>query len=262
MGWKKNVPIAGALGAVVVGGVAMTLPASAATLPVVDDVTTAVQQVVEGGERPEGRGHRQHHRGGMRGEAVAAQLGIEVDTFRDAVKAVIEARQEAGEERPGPDATAEERLAARAEFTADVAAELGISAADLEAAFDAVFQAKLDEGVANGRLTQQEADEMLAAYESGTLHELQQERHAEALGDKFTQMLDNGVIDDAQYDALQAALAAEDQETLRELIREIREENGFEGRGPRGPRGHRGGPGGPGGPGAPVNNADSEGISL
>jgi len=237
MGWKKNVPIAGALGAVVVGGVAMTLPASAATLPVVDDVTTAVQQVVEGGERPEGRGHRQHHRGGMRGEAVAAQLGIEVDTFRDAVRAVIAARQEAGVEKP-EDMTAEEREAHRAEFIADVAAELGLVASELEAAFDAVFEARQQQGVVDGKLTEAEAAEMRAAYASDTLHE----RQIEGLGDKLEQLLEAGIIDDTQYAALQAELDQSDMEGFGELMREYRGDSGIHLDRPRS-RDGRGGPG-------------------
>lgn len=253
MGWKKTVPVAGALGVVVVGGVAMAMPASAASVPVGDNVSAVVQQIVEGeGERPEGRHGHRHHRG-MRGAAVAEELGIEVDTFRDAVKAVIEVRQADGDERPNPgDMTPAERLAFRADWIADVAAELGITPAELEAAHDTVFQAKLDDAVANEKITQAEADEMLAAYENGTLFDLRQEMRIDALGDKLTQMLDNGVIDDAQYDALQAELDEEDLEGFRELIREIREENGFEGRF----RGHRGDRG------APAVEASSEGITL
>lgn len=245
MGWKKKAPIAGALGVVVIGGVAMTVPASAATVPTGEVTTPAVQQVVDGDseERP-GR-HGRHHRG-MRGTAVAEQLGIEVEVYRDAVKAVVEARQDAGEERPNPaDMTPAERLDARADWIADVAAELGISAAELEDAHDTVFQTKLDEKVDEGKITQAEADEMLAAYEDGTLFDLRQDQRFERIGDKVEDLLENGVIDDTQYDALQAALEAEDTETLRELLRDLREDNGFRG---------RGGPGG--------GDADTGGISL
>lgn len=257
MSWKKKAPIAGALGVVVIGGVAMTVPASAATVPGGDVVSQTVQQIVDGedGERGERHGrHGGHHRG-MRGTAVAEELGIEVEVYRDAVKAVVEARQDAGEERPNPaEMTPAERLAARADWIADVAAELSISAADLEAAHDTVFQAKLDQGVADGKITQAEADEMAAAYEDGTLFDLRQDHRFEALGDRIEQMLENGVIDDTQYDALQAALDAEDSETLRELLRELREENGFGGRGLRG--GH-------GGDGAGSDSETStDGISL
>lgn len=253
MGWKQKAPIAGALGVLAIGGVAMTVPASAASVPGVDGVTSTVQQIVEGEDGREGRHgpreHQRHHRG-MRGQAVAEQLGIEVDTLRDAVKAVIEARQDAGDERPNPgDMTPEERLTFRADWIADVAAELGISAADLEAAHDAVFDAKLADAVESGKLTQAEADEMAAARDNGTLFDLREDRRIDALGDRLEQMLENGVIDDAQYDALQAELDEEDLQGFRELIREYREANGFEG------RHFRGGPRGP-------VEADTEGISL
>ncbi len=259
MGWKQKAPIAGALGVLAIGGVAMTVPASAASIsngvasaasvPGVDGVTSTVQQIVEGEDGREGRHGHRHHRG-MRGQAVAEELGIEVDTLRDAVKAVIEARQDDGDERPNPgDMTPEERLTFRADWIADVAAELGISAAELEAAHDAVFDAKLADAVESGKLTQAEADEMTEARDNGTLFDLREDRRIDALGDKLEQMLENGVIDDAQYDALQAELDEEDLQGFRELIREYREANGFEG------RHFRGGPRGP-------VQADSEGISL
>ena len=255
MGWKSKAPIAGALGVVVIGGVAMTVPASAATIPTGDTVTTAVQQIVEGEDGQQGRHGPRHHRG-MRGQAVAEQLGIEVDVLRDAVKAVIEVRQDAGEERPNVgDMTPAERLDFRADWIADVAAELGISAAELEAAHDAVFDAKLADAVESGKLTQAEADEMAAARDDGTLFDLREDQRIDALGDELEQMLDNGVIDDAQYDALQAELAEEDLQGFRELVREFREANGFEG------RDHRGGPRGAGGQGDPTES-DAEGISL
>ena len=127
-------------------------------------------------------------------------------------------------------------------------AELDISAAELETAFDTVFEAKLDEAVANGRITQAEADELLAAYDNGTLFDVRQDHRIDALGDRLTQLLDNGVIDDAQYDALQAELDEEDLQGFRELLKEYREDNGFEGRGFRGRRGGQ--------------DAGVEGISL
>jgi len=256
MGWKSKVPVAGALGIVAIGGVAMAVPsASAASLPVDDAVSAVVQQIsgVEDG-RP---GHGIRHHRGMRGAAVAEELGIEVDVYRDAVKAVLEARIDDGEERPvWADLTPAERLETRADWIADVAAELGITATELEAAHDTVFQTKLDEAVANGRLTQEEADEMAAAYEAGTLFDLGVDRRVDALGDRIEQLLENGVIDDAQYDALQAELDEEDLRGFHELLREYREDNGFEG---RRFRGRFGGPGGAEGSGV---ESSFEGMSL
>ena len=261
MGWKQKAPIAGALGVVVIGGVAMTVPASAASVPVVDQVGQTIQYVTgdEDGDRF-GRHHRRHHHG-MRGTAVAEQLGIEVEVFRDAVKAVIQDRIDAGEERPKPaEMTPDERLEARAEWNADLAAELGISAAELEDAFAAVLADRLEEAVEAGKITQQEADEMTAAYEAGALFDLHRQQHLDRFGDRLDDMFENGVIDDTQYDALQDALEAEDFETLRELIREIREEHAFPGHGFRSRHGGFSGFNGPGG--APDAGSGSTGISI
>ena len=260
MRWNSKLPIAGALGAVVIGGVAMTAPIGTSEAATSTQVTTAIQEAVDGEGHDDGPGRDcgPGHRRGAEGAAVAEQLGIEVETFRDAVRAVIEARQEAGVEKP-EDMTAEERTAHRAEFIADVAAELGIGASELEAAFDAVFEARLQQGVADGKLTEAEAAEIRAAYANGTLHELMQERQIEGLGDKLKQLLEAGIIDDTQYAALQAELDESDMEGFRELMREYRGDSGIRPDGPRS-RDGRGGPGfGPRhGGDAPVD----EGVSL
>lgn len=266
MRWNSKLPIAGALGAVVIGGVAMTAPVGASesvTGSVTGGVTTAAfQQAVDGdgsAHGPEhgrpGRGHR-----GFGGAGVAEQLGIEAETFRDAVRAVMEARIEAGIEKP-EDLTAEEREAHRAEFISDVAAELGISAAELEAAFDGAFEARLAQGVEDGKLTQAEADEILEAKANGTLHELQQARKLESMGGRLETMLSNGVIDQSQYDALQAELDEGDLEGFGELMREtVGGRDGGRGHGPRhgGPRDGGAGFGPRHGGDVPVD----EGVSL
>ena len=179
--------------------------------------------------------------------------------FRDAVRAVVEARVEAGVEKPG-DLTVEEREVHRAEFIADVAAELEISAGTLDAAFDAVFEARLAQGVADGKLTVAEADEIREAKANGTLHELQQAQQVERLGDKLEQLLEAGIIDDTQYAVLQAELDQSDMEGFRELMREYRPA----GAGPRGEHDGRGGSGGgPGhGPRHGGEGSADEGVSL
>jgi hypothetical protein len=91
---------------------------------------------------------------------------------------------------PGPrpafcDQTPEEREAnreaRRAEYVTDVAAELGIDPAELDQAMRNVALEHLDErlaaGIAAGRITQAEADELRAAAEAGDLRELLAERH-------------------------------------------------------------------------------------
>ncbi len=260
MRWNSKLPMAGALGAMVIGGVAMTVPTGPSEAASSTQVTAAIEEAVDGQDeevRPE-HGRRGHHRRGAEGAAVAEQLGIEVDTFRDAVRAVVEARQEAGEEKP-QEMTTEEREAHRAEFISDVAAELGITAEELEAAFDAVFEARLTQAVEDGKLTEAEADEIREAKANGTLHELKQERHLESLGDKLEQLLEAGIIDDTQYAALQAELDESDMEGFRELMREYREASGFKPEGFRSGDGHRG----PGfGPRHGGDAAVDEGVSL
>lgn len=79
-----------------------------------------------------------------------------------------------------------EREARRTQNVADVAGELGIEPAELEAAIRAVALDRLDERLAgaveSGRLTEAEADELRAAAEAGELRELLEERHPDAGG--------------------------------------------------------------------------------
>jgi transposase-like protein len=259
MRWNSKLPMARALGAVVIGGVVMTVPTGVSEATASTQVATAIQEAVdaEGGEHGPGHGYPGQHRRGAEGAAVADQLDIEVDTFRDAVRAVIEARQEAGAEKP-EEMTAEEREAHRAEFISDVAAELEISAGTLEAAFDAVFEARLAQGMADGKLTEAEADAIREAKANGTLHELQQERQVEHLGDKLEWFLEARIIDDTQYAALQVELAQSDMEGFRKLMREYREASDFGDDGLR-PRDGRGGPGH--GPRHGGDSPDDKGIS-
>jgi transposase-like protein len=258
MRWDRNLAMVCALGAVVIGGVLLTVQTGASEAAASTQVTMAIQKAVDGEGQDHDLGCRSGYRRGAEGAAVAEQLGIEVETFRDAMRSVIEARQEAGAEKP-EEMTAEEREAHRAEFISDVAAELGISAGTLNAAFDA----QLAQGIADGKLTESEADEIREAKANGTLHELQQARQVENLGDKLERLLGAGIIDDTQYVALQAELAQSDMEGFQKLMREYREASGFGDDGLR-PRDGRGGPDGrPGhGPRHGGDAPDDKGTSL
>ena len=66
-------------------------------------------------------------------------------------------------ERIDPDEMAEHRE----EFHAALAEELGVTAEEVEQAFQAVFEKRLDEAVADGHMTREQADEILEAKESG-----------------------------------------------------------------------------------------------
>lgn len=124
-------------------------------------------------------------RGGLLGgglDEVATALGVDVDTLQDAIwKVRGDLRPE---ERPTDRPTDEERAARIAEFHAALAAELGVTAADVEAAFEAAqpteediealrterieaMKARLDEAVAAGNLTQEQADRILDHLEDG-----------------------------------------------------------------------------------------------
>jgi len=256
MRWNSRLAIAGALGATVIGGVAMTVPGQTSEAAISNQVTQAIEGSIDFEGHGRGPGDGRHHRG-PGGAAVAEALGIDVETFRDAVRSVVESRIEEGAERP-KDLTQEEREALRDEFNADLAAALGISVDELEAAFDAAFEAHLQQAVEDGKLTAEEAQEIRDAKANGTLHELHQKRQLEQLGDRLDMMLSNGVIDQTQYDALQAELDEADMEGFRELMREYLESSGIH----PGRHHFRHGPGGPGfgphGDDAPVD----EGVSL
>jgi hypothetical protein len=62
-----------------------------------------------------------------------------------------------------------ERLARRDEFHAALAAELGVTAEEVSAAFTAVFSQRLSDAVNEGNLTARQAEKLLDRYESGAL---------------------------------------------------------------------------------------------
>jgi hypothetical protein len=197
MRWNRNLAAVCALCAAVIGGVSLTVATGASEAATLPHVTMAIQEAVDGEGQAHAPGRRSgYHRGAERA-AMAEQLGIEVETFRDAV-----------------------RSANHAKFISDLAVELGISA--------------------------------------GTLHELQQARQVEHLGDKLEWFLEARIIDDTQYAALQVELAQSDMEGFRKLMREYREASDFGDDGLR-PRDGRGGPGH--GPRHGGDSPDDKGIS-
>jgi hypothetical protein len=151
-----------------------------------------------------------------RQQALAAELGVDVDTLVDAVR---NARQQVHDELDPPE-TAEEAGARRAAVQDAVAAELGISVDELRSAERAVLADRLAHGVENGRITQEKADEILAAFDDGTLPELRRERFGERLPDRLADAVQDGRMTQEEADEIQAAF---DDGTLRQLIREKRE---------------------------------------
>lgn len=133
------------------------------------------------------------------------------------------------------------REAHRARMEAAVASELGITVEELQAAHEAarssVFLDQLDDMVEAGRLTQEEADELRAAAEAGTLDEALQELRLEHLKARLDEAVADGRITQEQADA---------------RYERAQEADGFGlGGDHRGGRGHgmRGGPRGGVGPG-------------
>jgi hypothetical protein len=134
-----------------------------------------VAQQTEAREHPRLAEWRQERRA-ARQEAMAAQLGITVEEYRAAVVAAHEAVvAELGPidpDNPPDDAALSARRDAR---QAALAEALGISVDELRAAARVVLEDRLDELVANGRITQEQADEALAAFDDGVLYEYLQE---------------------------------------------------------------------------------------
>jgi hypothetical protein len=117
-------------------------------------------------------------------ERLAEALGVTTDALRAALGQVHAALRPA--ERPATPPTAEDLAAKRAAFNEALAAALGVTTAEVEAAIQslqptaeeiearraaarAALEQRLADAVAAGRLTQAQADAILAAHDSGDL---------------------------------------------------------------------------------------------
>lgn len=125
-----------------------------------------------------------HGEGGTMHDAFASELASKLGLDQATVAAAIEAARDATRpsEPPadGTRPTEEEMTAMHDAFVAELASQLGIDQATLTQALDelqadrqaarqADFQARLDQAVADGKLTQTEADAVAKAYEAGVL---------------------------------------------------------------------------------------------
>ena len=211
--------VAGALGATVLGVTAIA--ASPLGIEASPGGTFApVVQEFDGEEDRHGRcqGHRGERRAEIRAE-VAAALGVE--DFAAAVEAVKQTI-----ERPEPPLTSEHRLALRDEVHAALAAELGVTQGALEAAHGQVFEARLQAKVDDGTLTTEEAAEIRAARENGTLADLMKERRAERVQDRLDQALADDRITQDRYDGLQQAIEEGDFGGCFHDLRQNRQNSG------------------------------------
>lgn len=120
--------------------------------------------------------------GGAASEEIAAALGVTVDELEDAMHEARQATRPT--ERPTTPPTEEELEAQQQAFLAALASELGVTQEAVEVAIEAAqptdeeiaaakaerrveLEARLAERVADGDLTQEQADEILAAFDSG-----------------------------------------------------------------------------------------------
>lgn len=116
--------------------------------------------------------HGPHGLRGAAGEDLAAALGVTTDELRAATRAAREATRP--DEHPAEPPTAEEREALHQQFQAALAAELGINVDQLQATLDGLKAEKVAEAierintkVADGTLTQEQADAIIERIESG-----------------------------------------------------------------------------------------------
>ncbi len=117
-----------------------------------------------------------HERRESRRAAMAEELGISVEELEAAGRAAHEVVvAEHGQIEPG-EIDPETMDARREAFKEALAAELGISVDELEQAGLAVITDRLDQAVANGRITQEQADEILGHAQDGTLRDFLRER--------------------------------------------------------------------------------------
>ena len=169
--------IAGAAGLALATGVAVSLPqiAQAETLGSSNVSAAAGTSTTTDGPGDRGQGGR-----GPDAAALAEKLGLTEDDVAAAISAVRDAMDPA--DRPSEDATEAEKEAARearqAAFAEALASELGIDEADVTAALEelqaeresaraAAAEAALEQAVADGDLTQTEADAVQKAIDAG-----------------------------------------------------------------------------------------------
>jgi hypothetical protein len=124
-------------------------------------------------ESSEWRDHMRERRS-ARVQALAAELGVDVETLRAAARSARATVQEQFD--PPEDWNAEEIDARRVAFRTALAEELGVGEDQLRAAVRQVLSDSLAEAVAEDRVSQEEADQILGAFDDGTLDDQIRER--------------------------------------------------------------------------------------
>jgi hypothetical protein len=153
-------------------------------------------------------------------EAFAAALGTSVDELRVAAAAAREEVQAQFGERPECGWDADTRVAIKDAFEEALAAQLGIGMDELVAAERTVLADALGDAVSSGRITQERADGILAAFDSGNLRAYLHDWIGSRLPSRLEQAVANGVLTQEQADQISEAFEAG---TLRQLVCEWRQ---------------------------------------
>jgi len=169
----RNTIVAGTVAAGLLGSGGIAFAQSATTTPTEQGATTDAT----------GRSADREARRAEQTTDLANRLGVtdeQVTAARDAARAAVEAqygaRPERPTERPTTPPTDEERAAMDADrqarhdlFEQAFAAELGVSTEQIQAAREAGLQEHLAEKVADGTITQEQADARLQAMQNGEM---------------------------------------------------------------------------------------------
>jgi hypothetical protein len=109
-----------------------------------------------------------------------------------------------------PDQVKPDGAARRDQNQRDLAAALGISVDQLLAAEKKVFTTRVDQRVANGRLTQAQADQLIAAFGTGDLASVRRSIVADKLSTRLDTAVANGRITKQQADQIESAVRSGD----------------------------------------------------
>lgn len=157
-------------------GIATLVIAGAALIPTMTfaqtaDSTETPAATADGGECAPGAGGFGRLGGAGGSEELATALGVTVEELREAVTAAREALADTLDERPADEAA---REALREAHRTALASALGVTIEALEAAEETVREAhtasaieRIEEKVADGTLTREQADEIIESIESG-----------------------------------------------------------------------------------------------
>ena len=178
MSRTKRITLGITAGALALGaGLGVTSVASATTTP-----TPSATSSADATTPPQGHGRPGGH-GPDRGQLaadLAAKLGVDEAKVTDALKAFREANKPTTPPTQGTEGTKPDRAAQEAALAKSLAAALGIDESKVTTALEeiraaaqqeraAALKTRLDKAVADGKLTQAEADAVTKAVEAGVI---------------------------------------------------------------------------------------------